>query len=111
MRGFDSRPRYEGWQRARAGTDGEALQHIPVSFNRQDAALLRQLSGFESLRRSQGALAQLASAPPRQGGRCRFESGRRRHVRVAQQAERQPDTLEAAGSDPAADTTPRWRNG
>jgi hypothetical protein len=30
IRGFDSRSRNEGWQRARTGTDGEALHTIPL---------------------------------------------------------------------------------
>lgn len=47
---------------------------------RQDAALLRQLSGFESLRRSRGRLAQLVV--------------------------RQPVKLEGTGSNPVVAATP-----
>jgi hypothetical protein len=117
MRGFESRPRYEGWQRARAGTDGKALRsHSPMAQLAARPVVTRQVPGSSPGRGAHGAVAQLVRAPGRQPGGRRFKSGQSRHrqvlgrrfrVRVAQPAEHELDTLEVAGSKPAADTVPR----
>jgi hypothetical protein len=52
MRGFDSRSRNEGRQRATAEIDGKALHTHSGVVQRQDGGPLIRLSGFESLRRS-----------------------------------------------------------
>ncbi len=62
--------------------DGKARQFHSGVVQRQDVALLRQLSGFESLHQSHGG--------------------------VAQSGERRPVKPEVAGSKPAVIAMPLW---
>lgn len=65
--GFKSRPRYEGWPRARTGKTAKRGVHSGV-IQWQDAWLLTTSQRFDPSHRSRGAVVSAVSTPPCQGG-------------------------------------------
>src|SRR4051812_48802411 len=72
---------------------------------RKGARLLPGRLGFESLRRSQGLVAQLGRAPALQAEACRFESDRVHVGLRSSEEERRRAKPEVAGSTPAGGTS------